>query len=223
MSQRAPDDPWAVLGMTPTRDLQAIRQAYLRQVRLHHPDQFGLNPGRYRAQEDQMRRINWAYQEAARQARAPQRKSPDPPSSSRSPATHCVEHGKIAEHRCRECDKGLCRRCVGQKARLCNRHLAQIVTQDCRRRATREWIPFLSVLTCCSFVGVPSTWTMILLSTYVFSLGLLRIRHSGWRGLFYLWLFPIGLMLSGLYSLYQSLDQWMRASYDESLWQQFLR
>jgi hypothetical protein len=105
---------------------------------------------------------------------------------------------------------------------LCNRHLAQLVFRRCRRRVAREWIPFLALIFGGGWVGLSPAWTIAALMTYAFGLGLFRIRFSRWRGLIYLWIFPVGLMASGLYSLYQSLDHLNRASHDESLWAQFL-
>lgn len=222
MASRRLDSPWDVLEIAPTKDLDRIRHAYLRQVRLHHPDRFGMDPDRFRLQEDQMCIINLAYQEALAAAESgasatrAQRAAQDPS------RIHCVEHGQLATQRCTQCASGICALCPGRLRGLCNRHLAQLVFHRCRRRAAREWIPFLALIFGGSWVGLSPAWSIAAIMTYAFGLGLFRIRFSRWRGLIYLWIFPVGLMASGLYSLYQSLDHLNRASHDESLWAQFL-
>ena len=218
MSASRPDSPWDVLGIAPTTDRQRIRHAYLIQVRLNHPDRFGMDPARFRAQEDRMRTINLAYQQALREAEPPA----TPKTEKNSTPWQCLEHGQVAQQRCQRCGTGICALCVGRHVGLCNRHLAETVFVQCRRRAVREWIPFLSIVLVETLLRLPTALSLALVATYMFGLGLFRIRFSGWRGLLYLWIFPFGLIASGFYSLYESLDQLNRAHQDETLWRHFL-
>lgn len=209
--------PWDILGISPTRDPDLIRQAYLRQARRHHPDLFGRDPVRFQAQEERMRLINLAYQSALRSAEPKfAKENPEPP-----PQNHCIEHGLAASGHCLNCGKAICARCPGIRSRLCNRHVSQIVLAHYRRRVIREWVPFLGVSIGSVAVGLSPGWSLTCVATFTFGLGLFRIRFSGWRGLLYFWIFPFGLMASGLYSLYEGLDHLSRAAQDESLWRQF--
>jgi len=219
MSRSHAASPWDILDIAPTRDRTRIREAYLRQVRHHHPDRFGMDPQRFRLQEEQMRLINLAYQSALAltEPKAPASKSRQEPRH-----TTCIEHGQPALARCRVCPRGLCARCPGQGVGLCNRHIAQAVFRRCRRRAVREWTPFLIIAVGGGLVSLPIGWGITALLAYLFGLGLFRIRFGGWRGLVYLWIFPIGLIGSGLYSLYENLDHISRAPHDEGLWTEFL-
>jgi DnaJ like chaperone protein len=68
-----PDDPFAILGLDPDADDAAIRQAYRRLARDHHPDSHiaqGTPPEFIRVAEARMAAINAAYATLMR-ARAP--------------------------------------------------------------------------------------------------------------------------------------------------------
>lgn len=122
------NDPWKVLGIAPGSSPEAIRQAYLKLVRLHHPDQFRTDPVRYQAQENMMREINMAYlQLKDRPATAPSGHAEPPPRRPREARTdrvpvRCAAHGRWAVIYCTECQAPLCTRCDTALTGLCPQH-----------------------------------------------------------------------------------------------------
>lgn len=217
--------PWEILGIPATNDREAIRRAYIRQARRHHPDHYGMNPAQYRVQEERMREINLAYQSALAEIGAwpdPAPAADEPPSASASPE-RCVEHGQPGAGYCRSCRAPLCGMCVGRALNLCNRHLADQFYTHCARRAGREWLPFLALVLGAKLAAIGPGWSLAVLLTYVFGLGLIRVGRLGWRGLLYLWIFPFGAIAGGLYSLYECLDYLHRAPRDEALWKRYVQ
>ncbi|HIU20086.1 MAG TPA: DnaJ domain-containing protein [Candidatus Limiplasma stercoravium] len=59
--------PFELLGLKPDADEQEVRAAYRRQVKACHPDQF-LDAEKQRQAQEQLIRLNLAYEEALRQA-----------------------------------------------------------------------------------------------------------------------------------------------------------
>lgn len=56
--------PFEVLGVRPSADTAAVRAAYRRKVKECHPDQFGDDQERQRVAQEELIRLNLAYEEA---------------------------------------------------------------------------------------------------------------------------------------------------------------
>ncbi len=225
MASDGPQNPWPVLGISPTPDRERIRSAYLAQARIHHPDHYGLDSERFRQQEERMRIINLAYRAALNQQGLP---GPNEPSaadrwgSSRS-GSLCLEHGVTGQGRCRRCQRSICSQCPGFSATLCNRHLATAFRQHVQWRLLADWIPMLAWVVGCRLFLVPLGSALLGLTVYAFILGVIRMRRTGWTSLLHFWVFPFGLIVSGMYALYEDMDHLNRASRDENLWRSFAR
>lgn len=217
------EDVWTVLGIRPTRDPEVIRQAYLTQVRRHHPDRWGTDPTRYAAQEERMKRINVAYREALRQAVRP-RPSPPPPPPPRPdpPPPRCLDHGQPGQGTCRRCLHPLCPACPGRRAGLCNRHLAASVKARALARALEEWGTFALVVLAARLLTVGAGGEVAAILATLFLLGLVHGKDHPWHGLLALWFFPLGLIALGLKGLYGVLNEVERAGHDEALWAAYL-
>jgi DnaJ-domain-containing protein 1 len=62
-----PDDPHEVLGVAPGAGADEVRRAWLRLVRLHHPDRFAhAGPDAQREAEERTQRLNAAYERLRR-------------------------------------------------------------------------------------------------------------------------------------------------------------
>ncbi|MCY0864520.1 MAG: J domain-containing protein [Sulfobacillus sp.] len=202
-------DPWQVLGIGPTRDVEAIRQAYLNQVRQNHPDRFRSDPVRYRQQEERMKHINLAYQEALASAQAP----PAPPPST-GPAPHaeapvlCSVHRYPAGRRCKRCQAPICLACAGYQDMLCSTHWAQSVRSRRRNRVLREWLPVIAIIGVGRIVDVPRLMIGLALLIYIAYRGFTYLTAKRWWGCLALLLLPYSLILGGLWSLWESVRQW---------------
>lgn len=126
-------DPWRVLGVSPSDPPEAIRAAYLRLVRQHHPDRYREDPVRYQQEENHMKDINAAYHQIVSGRAA--RPGPAPPPSRPSSATRrprsrptvvrelqCAAHGRWAVMYCTECGIPLCTRCDPSLTGWCDLH-----------------------------------------------------------------------------------------------------
>ncbi len=207
-------DPWKVLGISPTADKDRLRQAYLAQVRQHHPDRFRRDAARYQQQEEHMKRINEAYQWALK----------NPPSgASDSPRVHhatgrtgpapepplvCPEHGYQAVRRCRKCQQPICLGCLGFRESLCNRHHQKLATRARRLRVLREWGPLLAIIFGLRSVGVPGLDVGVAVLIYLAVLGVRLLWIRRWFGCLALLLLPYSLVLAGAWSLIESLREW---------------
>lgn len=225
MGDKTGEDIWTILGIRPTRDPGVIRQAYLREVRRHHPDRWGTDPVRYAAQEERMKQINAAYQAALRLAARPQPEAPPPPKPDPPPPpppNRCLDHGEPGRGTCRRCSHPLCRRCPGERVGLCNRHLAASALARARARALAEWGSFALVIVAARLLTAgPGAEILATLAT-LFVLGVVHAKERPWHGLLALWLFPFGLIALGLKGLYGVLADMERAGYDEALWLSYL-
>ena len=83
------DDPYAVLGVDPGADLAELRRAYLRQLRLHHPD---VRPGDAAA-EQRTRELNRAWDQVKRRTHRPR---PAPSTARPRPPAHGYSHERHA-------------------------------------------------------------------------------------------------------------------------------
>ncbi len=228
MADDGPQSPWHVLGIPPTQDRERIRSAYLAQARLHHPDHYGLDPEQFHRQEDRMRMINLAYRAALEQQGLPGPNAPSAEARRRSsPSAEseslCVEHGLSGRGRCHRCQRSICPNCSGFSATLCNRHLAEAFRRHVTWRLVGDWLPLLAWVISCRMLLVPLGWALIGLTVYAFMLGVIRMRRIGWTSLLHFWVFPFGLIVSGMYALYEDMDHLNRASRDEDLWRNFAR
>ena len=64
MANLSDTSPFEVLGVRPSADAAAVRAAYRRKVKECHPDQFGDDQERQRAAQEELIRLNLAYEEA---------------------------------------------------------------------------------------------------------------------------------------------------------------
>ncbi|MDA8195564.1 MAG: J domain-containing protein [Thermaerobacter sp.] len=118
-------DPWQTLGIVPGASPEAIRAAYLRLVRIHHPDRYRNDPVRYRQEEDRMKEINAAYRQlvAGGPVAPPRRPAPGPrprPVDLRN--LKCGPHRRWAVGYCTACAAPLCSRCDPALSGWCDRH-----------------------------------------------------------------------------------------------------
>jgi hypothetical protein len=127
-------DPWSVLEVSRKSSPEAVRQAYLRLVRLHHPDRYPANSREQRIHEERMKEVTEAYRAILGQAEP----SPDRSSPSSSPAgpppprrrevrvdpdsLKCRAHGRWAVIFCRVCAAPLCSRCDTALSGYCRAH-----------------------------------------------------------------------------------------------------
>lgn len=210
-------DPWAVLGIPPTQDKEQIREAYLAQVRQHHPDRYRLDPARYRQQEERMKRINHAYEWALRNppdTQSTPRSSQ--PSSGRStapdPPIVCPDHQYQALKRCKRCQQPLCMGCLGFRQSLCNRHYQSQQVRQARTRVLQEWGPLIAIIFGLRAIGLPGLDVGIAILIYLALLGLKLLLARHWFGCLALLLLPYSLVLAGAWSLIESLKGWNGAS-----------
>lgn len=207
-------DPWVVLGINPTTDREAIRTAYLTQVRKNHPDQFRGDPTRYQAQEERMKDINRAYQMALTQNLSDRIQ---PTSASRTPppnpsnAPRCPIHHVIGLRTCEKCDLPLCRTCLGFMESLCLRHMVQKRVRHARRRAIGQWLPLILGVSGLKSLEVPSSTIFWSIIAYLAIIGLMYLRRRRWLGCLAFLFLPYSFVLAGLYSLFDSLSQWRDA------------
>lgn len=208
-------DPWKVLGITPTADKERLRQAYLAQVRQHHPDRFRRDAARYRQQEEYMKRINEAYQWALKN---PPAAAPNParahhaaagrPGPAPEPPVVCPEHGYQAVRRCRMCDQPICLGCLGIRESLCTRHYQKFTTRGRHLRVLREWGPLIAIIFGLRSLGVPGLDVGIAVLIYLALLGVQLLWKRRWFGCLALLLLPYSLVLAGVWSLLESLREW---------------
>ncbi|MDA8192797.1 MAG: J domain-containing protein [Thermaerobacter sp.] len=212
-------DPWQVLGLQPTTDPDAVRDAYLSQVRIHHPDQFRRDPARYAQQEEQMKAINQAHQEILSGTAQPRQDASVPPSPPRgtpqeTPWPNCPVHGARSLRACSQCEKPLCQTCPGFGLGLCARHLRQFVVRPYRLRALSQWVPLLAGLGLLRSLGLSTVVMFWALLAYLTAVGFWYLWRHRWLGCLALLFVPYSLVLAGLYSLYTSLSQWRDAAAD---------
>lgn len=124
MPAREVTDPWRVLGIQPGASAEEVRQAYMRLVKLHHPDQYRIDDIARRRHEQQMKEITAAYRQIREQpfskrSRGGSRSTGRPSSAM---ATHCEEHGRWAAIYCTHCGRALCTRCDPSLSGLCRDH-----------------------------------------------------------------------------------------------------
>jgi len=204
-------DPWETLGLTPTSNRERIREAYLTQVRQHHPDQFRSDPVRYQKQEEQMKRINEAYQWALKnppittpstsQSSANPKAPPEPP-------LMCPLHRYQAIRRCKRCRVPICLACVGVRESLCNLHYQKMLVRHARTRVLREWGPLIALIVIFRGIGLPDLETSVSALLYLAVIGFRFLLHHRWFGCLALLLLPYSLVLAGAWSLVESLRQW---------------
>lgn len=207
-------DAWEVLGIPPTADADRIREAYLAQVRRHHPDQFRMDPVRYRQQEERMKTINEAYQWALHNP--PQAKSPgrghagQSPTAGTEPPIICPEHQYQAVRRCKGCQQPICLGCLGVRQSLCNRDYRRLKTRQMRGRAFKEWVPLIAIIGGMRAFGLPGLDVALASLIYIAWLGFRFLRTRHWFGCLALLLLPYSLILAGIWSLIDSLRDWNR-------------
>lgn len=201
-------DPWEVLAIAPTADPARIREAYLVQVRLHHPDQFRLDPQRYHRQEEYMKTINEAYRwalEHPAQLLGPDNKGPR---SAAAKSAECPVHLRAAIRQCKRCHDPICLACTGFRQSLCDRHYQMARYRQARRRALKEWGPLILIVMGLRLLAVPSLYTAIAVLIYIAWLGLVFLLDRKWFGCLAFLLLPYSLVLAGVWSLFESLREW---------------
>lgn len=209
--------PWDILGIAPTNNQDAIRQAYLEAVRQNHPDLYHSDPEQARRQEEAMKAINLAYQSirtgVVRVATPPPpRPAPPswapPPRPSSPPPMRCRLHGETVLRRCTRCQEDLCSRCIGFYTALCAKHYRRYGLHRHRVRVAREWLPLIGGITLVKELGVPASIMLWGVLGYLALVGVGWLRRKRWLGCLALLFFPYSLVLAGLYSLYEGLSQW---------------
>ena len=200
-------DPWKVLGIQPTSDTERIREAYLIQVRQHHPDQFRADATRYHQQEERMKTINQAYQ-LALQYRPASASTANP---RHDPPVICPDHRYQAVRRCKRCQKPICLGCLGVRESLCNRHYQNWVLRRARGRALREWSPLIALVAGLRIVNFPPLYVGIAVLIYLAYLGLGLLLRKHWFGCLAVLLLPYSLVLAGTWSLLESIKEWSHA------------
>lgn len=203
-----PPDPWEALDIPPTWDRNKIRDAYLVQVRIHHPDQYRQDPSRYRIQEERMKTINQAYRWALDHPPAPPgAKSPGPRETA---VTVCPDHHKTATRACRRCRRPLCLLCAGYRQLLCSKHFARAQQRRVRGRVLKEWGPLIALIVLLRSLGVPGLYTAGGILTYIAWLGFRFLLSRRWFGCLAVLMLPYSLVVAGIWSLLQSLKDWNR-------------
>ncbi len=216
MADRTVKNPWDVLGVAPTHDKEAIRQAYLKAVRLHHPDQYQRDPEQLGRHEEAMKEINRAYQvilsgQASHTAPAPHSAPappPPPPRPHAPPPTLCNRHRQPVLRVCQRCQEPLCTQCIGFYTFLCAKHYRRSVLKGYRNRVVREWLPLVAGIALLRAIGLSSAVLLWSVLGYLALLGIGWLRRKRWMGCLALLFFPYSLILAGLYSLYEGLSQW---------------
>lgn len=204
---------WTILGIAPTRDQGRIREAYLTQVRRHHPDQYRANPIVYQQKEEYMKEINAAYDwalrhppvEASRQQTARPTPEPDEP-------VVCPVHKATALGRCKRCQQPICLACLGVRQSLCNKHYTQLKENQARRRALTKWGPLAGLIILFGALGLPGRPTLVAVALYVAYLGFRLLLDKHWWGCLTILLFPYSLLLAGIWSLIESLHDSSKGS-----------
>lgn len=214
-------DPWRILQIPPTRDMDKVRQAYLKQARLHHPDQYRKDPIRYRQQEDRMKEINLAYQ-TIQAGRAPFPRANEPPSKTAARRTQqtayppaCTRHRRPIVRFCIQCQSPLCPLCVGFSDFLCDAHWQKSHLKKHRGRALREWLPLIGGIVWLKSIGLSPGLVLWTVLGYLAFLGFFQLKRARWFGCLAVLLLPYSLVLAGLYSLYESLAGWNKTATDE--------
>ncbi|PSR35026.1 MAG: J domain-containing protein [Sulfobacillus benefaciens] len=221
MAERIDKNPWEVLGIAPTYDKEAIRQAYLSAVRRHHPDQFQRDAAQFHQHEEAMKDINRAYQlilagkapEPHNETTPPPTGTPGqtykaPPRNDAPPPIFCPRHHQTAWRRCQVCQTPLCTECIGFYTSLCAKHYRKSALKRYRNRVVREWVPLIIGVAVLREVGLGSAVLLWGVLGYLALLGLGWLRRKRWMGCLALLFFPYSLVLAGLYSLYEGLSQW---------------
>lgn len=217
MESSGEKSPWAILGLAPTHDPEAIRQAYLASVRLNHPDQYQNDPEKFRRQEESMKEINWAYQrilsgQATVPTPQPARPAPSswapPPPRQTSPPLHCDLHGDPVLRRCTRCNTALCGRCIGFYTALCAKHYRRYGLRRHRSRVAREWLPLIGGITLLKGLDISLSIVFWGVLGYLAIIGIGWLRRKRWFGCLALLFLPYSLVLAGLYSLYEGLSLW---------------
>lgn len=203
-------DPWEVLDISPTPDPAKIRDAYLAQVRRHHPDQYRQDPTRYHQQEEQMKVINEAYRRALEEPPA------DLGTGGRQPLVTCPVHQQPSERHCRRCKQPLCVACSGYRQSLCHRHYQQARIRRARGRAFKEWGPLIGLIVVLRAVGLPGLYTGLAVLAYLAAIGLRLLLTRRWFGCLAMLLLPYSLVLAGIWSLFESLRDWNRPAAERS-------
>ncbi len=121
MSGREAVDPWHVLGVRPGASSEEVRRAYLKMVRLHHPDLYGSDEGLRRGHEQVMKEINAAYSQI-NQLPGARRPTYTARQHASAMATHCQEHGRWVAIYCTYCGRALCSRCDPSLSGVCRDH-----------------------------------------------------------------------------------------------------
>ncbi|MDA8204726.1 MAG: J domain-containing protein [Thermaerobacter sp.] len=202
-------DPWEVLGIAPTADVNQIRAAYLAQARRHHPDQFRFDPERYRRQEEHMKAINEAYQWALRNPPTAPGTSPGAPPPESGPI--CPDHNHPGLRECRRCHQPICLGCQGFRQSLCNRHVQSASMRQTRGRALKEWAPLIVLIVVMRSFDQPGIYIGVAVLIYVAWLGLRLLLARRWFGCLAFLLLPYSLVLAGVWSLIESLKEWNRS------------
>lgn len=199
-----PKDPWTVLGIPPTTDRLRVRQAYLEQVRRHHPDPVRQDPARFRQQEERMKDINRAYHDILTgQAACP----PATPEA----AVVCPLHGRPAQERCGRCRTPLCSQCPGVRMRQCARHHRRTQIRIRRRQAARDWSLLILAPAALRAIGLNPARIVETVVGYLVLLGFGELRRTRSFGCLVWLLFPYSLVFAGLYRLYRGLTAFGRS------------
>ncbi|SMC04165.1 DnaJ domain-containing protein [Sulfobacillus thermosulfidooxidans DSM 9293] len=207
-------NPWTILGIGPTTDEQKIRQAYLTQVRRHHPDLYAKDSLTRHEHEEHMKWINWAYHEVMKTpfvVEVNKKDAPGPRESSHKaspPPLSCRLHHQPIVRTCTRCQAPLCPSCVGFSLSLCSMHFRKWVNAKFRRRVLREWGLLFVLIATSKLLSWPFSTLLWSLLGYLALLGILELRRLRYFGCM-AWLFiPYSLVLAGLYSLYEGLSRW---------------
>lgn len=205
-------DPYRILNISHNASKDDVRQAYRRLARQYHPDLHAKDPVAQQTAEEQMKTLNWAYQEilSGRDAETVSPDSPPPPpqpedTGERPPV--CPLHAADMVYRCPHCGQLACPRCLlGNGCRLCQ--IPSSGPQSFWGRIPSGiwlWGPIiLGVLIARQLDLPPATigWGALLYLA-ILGIGVLR-RLRTWGCL--LWLvFPYSLILAGFWRLFDSL------------------
>ncbi len=123
-------DPWLVLGVSRASSKETVRQAYLRLVRLHHPDRYPPGSREHHVHEEQMKAVTEAYRTILNHFAGMTSSSPSsrPRPSSRvsvridPESLKCRAHARWAVIFCRVCNAPLCSRCDTALSGFCASH-----------------------------------------------------------------------------------------------------
>lgn len=208
-------NPWTLLGLRPTSDEEAIRNAYLKKVRQHHPDLYHRDAPSHQAHEEQMKWINWAYTQVMTNLSSstigditPWTPPPKAPPTPTGPPLSCAVHHQPIIRYCVRCREPLCSTCLGFTLSLCPFHFRKFILARFRRRVLWEWGGLAAMVIIGKLMFWPLSTLLWSILGYLAGLGILELRRLRYFGCI-TWLFiPYSLVLAGLYSLYEGLSRW---------------